>query len=147
MVFMPSHEERTLLSGFPVGRIKLRGDMLPAFPELQPALEVERVRGEIKYSVDLRKLDPALVYEEALRPTGVDLCIVARSGSESTSLETTSRRAIEDAAVLNSLYFDTETVWRRNWECIEGLLDGARYYRLSVGSDAPGMLAAMESLG
>ena len=68
MIFLTPGGDRPQLLGFPVGRIKLRRDMVPAFPEVEALLAPEMVRGETKYSFDLRQLDPALVCEEAADP-------------------------------------------------------------------------------
>jgi hypothetical protein len=47
---------------------------------------------------------------------------------------------------MNSLFFDTDAVWRRNLALIGRLLDVARCHHLAIGSDAGGILAAVESL-
>ena len=49
------------LFGFPVGKGKLRRDMVSHFPLLQPHLIAEPVRDETKYALDLRTLNKAWV--------------------------------------------------------------------------------------
>jgi hypothetical protein len=146
MVFLSPEAETLQLLGFPVGKIKLRHDMLPAFPRLQPWLSSEPVGTEIKYSVDLRRVDPSLVHEAAVTPSAIDLCLLNRSSSEQTLLTPATRASASEAVVLNSLFFDTEAVWRRNLVLIGRLLDRARCHHLAVGSEAGGILAAVDSL-
>jgi hypothetical protein len=147
MVFVPAHSDRIDLYGFSVGRIKLRQDMVPAFPELQPMLETERVRGEKKYSVDLRRIDPALVYEKSFSPSSIDVCLLAQNSRPETVLETVTREVILEATMLNSLFYDTRGVWQRNWATLERLIDNARWHRLSIGSDPEAILATVAMLG
>lgn len=147
MVFIPARSDSIHLYGFPVGRIKLRQDAVLAFPELKLFLEMERVRGEKKYRVDLRQFDPSLVCEKGFSPSSIDVCLLAQHNRRESTLETVTRAAILEDAMLNSLFYDTRTVWRRNWATIERLADSARWYRLSIGSDPEGILETVAILG
>ena len=60
MIFISPVSDKLMLLGWPVGRIKLRGDMLDHFPEIRPLLSTEQVRGETKYALDIREIAPAL---------------------------------------------------------------------------------------
>jgi hypothetical protein len=146
MVFVPAHGEGLDLYGFPVGKIKLRKDMIPAFPQLEPMLETEQVRGETKFSVDLRQIDPAWVQERAFSPSSIDVCLLAQNRRPETLLEPVARAAILEAAMVNSLFYDAREVWRRNWATIERLVDNANWYRLSIGSDPHGIVEAAARL-
>jgi hypothetical protein len=147
MVFIPPYRDSIHLYGFPVGTIKLRQDVLPAFPELKPLLQMERVRGERKYAVDLRQFDPSLVYEEELAPSSIDVCLLAQHGRPESALEPVNRTAILPDAMLNSLFYDTRAAWRQNWATIERLVARAQCYRLNIGSDPEGILEAVAILG
>jgi uncharacterized protein Usg len=146
MIFLTPATDKLLLLGFPVGRVKLRQDMVPAFPQLRDLLEPEMVRGEIKHSIDLRCLDPKLVCEEAVSPSGIDLCLLARGSTGETVLRPASRAAVEASVMENSLFYDTDTVWRRNLAGIEKLLDAARWHHLVIGSDPERIVAAVKEL-
>jgi hypothetical protein len=146
MVFLSPESEAMQLFGFPVGKIKLRQDMLPAFPHLRKWLSSEPVGAETKYGVDLRLVDASLVHEAAASPSAVDLCLLTRDSGEPTHLTPATRADISEAVVMNSLFFDTEPVWRRNVDLIEKLLDRARFHHLAIGSNADGILAAVDSL-
>ncbi|MGH2544940.1 MAG: hypothetical protein ACRDIB_19280 [Ardenticatenaceae bacterium] len=134
------------LLGFPVGRIKLRRDVVPEFPELQPLLAAEMVRGETKFSVDIRRLNPALVCEEAIRPAKITLCLLTRSEKESSALTPATREEVMDAIMQNSIFYDTATAWARNLAPIERCVARARWHHLSVGRDPAGIVESMQSL-
>ena len=146
MIFLSPASETVQLLGFPVGKVKLRGDMVAAFPLLHALLEVEPVRDETKYGVDLRRLDPGLVCDSAVTPEAIDLCLLTRSNGVATRLMPATREAVVDAVTMNSLFLDTDSVWRRNLALIERLLEKARCYQLAIGSDADGILGAVNSL-
>jgi hypothetical protein len=146
MVFLAPARTRPQLFGFPVGRIKLRQDMVSAFPQVQELLAPELVRGETKHSFDLRQLDPALVCEEAASPASIELCLLRRGQGRVTVLEPASRQAVETAIMDNSLFYDTKQVWRRNLAGIEQLVDAARWHHLAIGTDPEGIVAAISAL-
>ena len=146
MVFLSPCSAEPLLLGFPIGKIKLRGDMLGHFPELRPLLSTEQVRGETKYAVDLRHLDPTLTHDDAVSPAVIDLCLLRRSADADTHLQPASYDSILDAALVNSLFYDTPAVWRRNLALIHRLLERASFYDLAIGSDADGIVAALTRL-
>ena len=104
MIFLTPGREQPQLLGFPVGRIKLRRDMIPAFPQVQALLAPEMVRGETKHSFDLRQLDPDLVCEEAAVHSEIDLCLLARGGGKDTQLCQASRQEVEASVMENSLF-------------------------------------------
>lgn len=146
MVFLSPSSRDLLLLGFPVGKVKLRGDMLDHFPRLQPLLTSEQVRGETKYAVDLRQLDSALVREQGVRPSGIDLCLLRRSADGKTHLAPAPAPAVRGAVMTNSLFYDTPVVWRRNLALIDRLLQEADCYDLAIGVDAEGIVAALAPL-
>jgi hypothetical protein len=141
MIFLPPAGEELLLLGFPVGKVKLREDMVAAFPEAENLLESEAVRDEMKYSFDLRSLDPGLVHEEAACPLAIDLCLLARGEGEATTLAQASRASVIEAVMHNSLFYDTAEVWQRNMASIGRLIDRAQWHHLLIGSE-PGQLVA-----
>jgi hypothetical protein len=134
------------LTGFPVGRVKLRRDMLPGFPELRSLLTAEEVRGETKFVLDLRQLNPALVYETAVVPAGIELCLLTRQADPATTLRPATREAVMEAAMLNSLHYDRAEAWRVNVAAIERLVETARWHHLAVGTDAGQLVARVNQL-
>jgi hypothetical protein len=146
MIFLTPGSEKPRLLGFPVGRIKLRRDMVPSFPQVHELLAPEMVRGETKHSFDLRQLDPALVCEEAASPTATELCLLELGQDEDTLLAPASRSEVEASVMDNSLFYDTKRVWRRNLASIERLLDAARWHHLVIGADPERIVAAVGAL-
>jgi hypothetical protein len=146
MIFLSPDGEELLILGFPVGRIKLRQDVLAEFPRIQPFLMTEPVRGETKYSLDLRQFDGTLVEENAAFPSDVDLCLLARSSEVDSHLEVVTRAEVMEAVMVNSLFYDSEDIWRRNLQEIQRLLDRAQYYRLIIGTDGPGVVDTVSRL-
>jgi hypothetical protein len=146
MIFLSPDVEEPLLLGFPVGKIKLRQDVLAEFPRIQPLLVTEPVRGETKYSLDLRQFDATLVEKNAAVPSDVDLCLLARSSEVDSHLEVVTRAEVMEAVMVNSLFYDSEDIWRRNLKGIQRLIDRAQYYRLIIGSDGQGVVDIVSRL-
>jgi hypothetical protein len=146
MVFLAPDRPRPQLLGFPVGRVKLRRDMVPAFPQVHALLAPEMVRGETKHSFDLRQFDPALVCEEVAVPNQIDLCLLARGSGRGTELSPASRQAVESSVMENSLFYDTWQVWRRNLKSIEQVLDAAQWHHLLIGTDPGRIVTAIGDL-
>ncbi len=146
MVYVSPGPDGIQLLGFPVGRVKLRGDVLAEFPRLKPLLTPEPIRGETKHTLDLRRLDPALVYSSAVQSTAVDLCLLERREGHGTQWRPASRAEVMEAVMQSSLYFDTAAVWRRNLAAIDKLIARARLHHLLVGPGAGGIVQAVETL-
>jgi hypothetical protein len=145
-VYVVRHEGKLLMTGFPVGRIKLRRDMVDEFPQLARLLTPEAVRRETKYAVDLRRLELALVYNQALAPEAVDLCLLRRNGEVTSALIPATHAEAEQAIIHNSMHYDTDGVWANNLMLLEELLARSRCYHLHVGSAAQGILEAVAGL-
>jgi hypothetical protein len=146
MIFLSMRQDEVQLLGFPVGKVKLRQDMLSEFPHLRPLLLPEHVRHEIKFSFDLRKFDPDLVYESAIRPSSIDLCLLERSEEAHTSLKPAEQDTVMKAVMANSLFYDTATVWHRNLALIGRLLERTRCHHLTIGRNGTAIVAAVAGL-
>ncbi len=146
MVFVPSSGAHLQLLGFPVGKIKLRQDVVQQFPRLEPLLTSEPVRDEVKYSVDLREVDLGLVHETVAEPAAIELCLLEQSGESQTRLVPASRAEALDAVMANSLYYDTEAVWQQNLAAIQPLIERARFHCLAIGSDGDALVATVSRL-
>lgn len=146
----PDHPLPTLL-GFPTRRIKLRRDMVAEFPQLQPYLQAERVRDETKYTLDLERVGPQLagphlVVTEAVQPSSIVLCLLARGEGDETTYRPAADEDVQAAVVANSLFYDTAEVWQRNLSLIEQTLAGASCFHLSIGRDPDGILSTVNEL-
>lgn len=141
----PDSDELQLL-GFPVGKVKLRRDMAAEFPQLRPLLTAEPVRDEVKYSVDLRRVDPELVWTAAVTPEAVDLCLLGLHDRPETTLAPAAPAMVWEAIMANSLFYDTAEAWQRNLGQIERLVTRARAYHLTVGTDPAGIVTTVNML-
>ncbi len=136
------------LFGFPVGRLHLREDVVPAFPELRAFLTGRvRVRGDTKLVLDLRQALPDAVEERVLHVGSTDVCLLRRGVGSATTLEPASHDDVMEAVMRNSIHYDDADAWRRNLEPIVRLMDVARHHHLVIGSDAAGIVAAVNRLG
>lgn len=145
-VYLARTEQGLQFSGFPVGMSKLRPDMLDKFPELNPFLSAEQVRGERKYTVDLRKLDPGLVCETAVYPNKVAICMLQRTRKRASQLLSAKYAETMDTLMVNSLHFDEPEIWAANIQTIQSLLETAGLYHLSIGADPDAMLRTVNDI-
>jgi hypothetical protein len=146
MIFVGSGKTGLQLFGFPVGRIKLRQDMVHIFPQLQPFLEEEPVRGETKYRVNLSQYDASLVQKMVVWPQAVHLCLLSRSEAPDTRVNLAPLSDIRKAVMANSLFYDSTEVWNRNLAQIERLLEQARCYHFQAGTKFSGVMDAVAGL-
>lgn len=145
-IYITPDQAALMVLGFPVGRIKLRGDMVGRFPEYTPHLQAEQVRDETKYRLPLGEIAPSLVVTGAVQPEGVDLCLLATGSGRQSRLRPASRDEVEPAVIANSIFFDDEATWLANLAQIERCLARADFYHFEIGSDPAGLAAALEPL-
>ena len=144
MVFVPPGGG--LLLGFPVGITKLRGDMLAAFPELQPLLAAEPVRDELKYRLDLGRVGEERVQREGISAENLTLILLNRHDQTASQTRPAAADAVWAAVMRNSLYYDTPAVWQRNLTALAPLIARTRAYHLTLGRDEARLLDAVEAL-
>lgn len=145
MVYVARTEGGVQLAGFPVGRGKLRRDMLPAFPDLRELLSPEQVRDEVKFVLDLRRLDPRLVHEEAVYPRSVDWCLLTRTDRPQSAIRPAMEAEAWEAIMANSLHYDEPGVWEENLREIEPLVSMARFWHLELGRNGEDVVEVIRS--
>jgi hypothetical protein len=145
-IYVDYSDEGLKLYAFPVGRVKLRPDMLPDFPRLQSFLESEPVRRETKFRLDLHRLDPKLVHDELICPEKIVLCLLNRNGRAKTTVSAAGKREALETALVNSLYYDDAAGWQKNFEQIARLVEQADCYHLSVGTEVGDMIRVVDGL-
>lgn len=134
------------LQGYPVGLVKLRGDMVNEFPQLRPFLQSEIVRQETKYRVDLRAVEAEFVQETAVQPGKIVLCLLSRHDAPESVVEDVGETAVIQALLQNSLYVDQPQVWQKNVENLQQLLVGETAVALKLGYDQDNLHKAFEEL-
>lgn len=142
MVFVWAKGEQVQITAFPVGRTKLRTDMVPQFPQLQPYLIPEVIRTETKYSLDLGQLGEQFVQKSAVYPQTAELYLMSRSQQPETTITPASETAVWQAVLANSLYEEKTAVWQQNLSQIQTLLQKTTSYHLQLGTDPAKMIAA-----
>jgi len=146
MVYLGEKDGELWMGGFPVGRIKLRTDMLPLFPALAAQAQAEPVRNETKHRVDLMKVDPQLTRREMMRIRRVEFCLLERWDRFETQLEPLSEEELWSEIMVNSLHYDTPELWNENLRRIEQLLRHANLHRLRIGTSEADILKTVSQL-
>ena len=141
----PDHDTLHLF-GFPVGKGKLRRDMVPHFPQLQPHLTAEPVRDETKYALDLRTLNRDWVCEDAVTPQRIDLCLLTRNGREKTTLTSAELSDVWPAVVENSVFYDSAAAWNINLQQAARVVEQSTHWHLSIGTDPDHIIETIHQL-
>lgn len=145
-IYIGEHADELWMGGFPVGRIKLRADMLPLFPALAAEAEAEPVRNETKHRVDLKRVHPELTYGEMIRIRRVEYCLLERWDKSESRLEPLTEDDLWPEIMVNSLHFDTRELWVENLRRIGLLLEHANLHRLRIGTAEDEILKTVNGL-
>jgi hypothetical protein len=145
-IYVGEHNEELWMGGFPVGRIKLRTDMLSLFPGLSAEVEIEYIRNEIKHRVELKRVDSALTYQDMIRIHHAEFCLLERWDRSESKIESASEDEVWQAMMVNSLHYDTPEIWRENLHRIELLLKRANLHRLRIGTSEDEIIKTVNSL-
>ena len=146
MVYIGERENDLWMGGFPVGRIKLRTDMLPLFPELAAQAEIEPVRNETKHRVELKQVDSRLAYPHMIRIRRVEYCLLERWDQSESQIESLSEEELWPEIMVNSLHYDTPELWYENLYRISLLLKHANLHRLRIGRSEERIIQTVNEL-
>jgi hypothetical protein len=146
MVYIGERDGELCMGGFPVGRIKLRTDMLPLFPALTAEAVDEPVRNETKHRVDLKQVDPALTVSTMIPIRRVEYCLLERWDKSESKIEALTQDELWPEIMVNSLHYDTPELWRENLRRVEVLLRRSNLHRLRIGTSEDEILNAVNSL-
>ena len=146
MVYIGERENELWMGGFPVGRIKLRTDMLPLFPALAAQAESEPVRNETKHRVELKRVDPTMAYPQMIPIRRVEYCLLERWDKLESQIESLSEEELWPEIMVNSLHYDTPEIWRENLRRVKLLLKHANLYRLRIGTSQDEIIKTVNGL-
>ena len=146
MVYIGERGDELWMGGFPVGRIKLRTDMLPLFPALAAEAEAEPVRNETKHRVELQRVDPAMAYPHMIRVRRVEYCLLERWDKQGSAVEPLTESELWREIMVNSLHYDTQEMWNENLRRIELMLRVANLHRLQIGTSENEIIEAVNNL-
>jgi hypothetical protein len=128
-----------------IGRAKLRQDMLQAFPDLFPLFRREITRDEIKFGVDLERLEAVRVRRDAvLAPQTIDIFLLQRHEAVESRLEEIDSEEAMHALFHNSAYWHSAEFWQQHMVRLQQLLLAARCRRLHLGTGVDEMLRALD---
>lgn len=133
-IYLAERDGSLWMGGFPIGRIKLRTDILPLFPAMAAEAQAEAVRHETKHRVDLTDVDRALTLWEMVRVHRVEFCLLERWDRFESRVEPLSEDELWPEIMVNSLHYDTPQVWKDNLSRVELLLRKANIHRLRIGT-------------
>lgn len=145
-IYLYEDQDALWMGGFPIGRIKLRTDMLPLFPALAPEAQAEAVRNETKHRVDLMRVDPTLTCREMIRVQHIEFCLLERWDRAESALEPLSEEELWPEIMVNSLHYDTPELWNENLRRVDLLLRHANFHRLRIGASEEGILKTVNQL-
>jgi hypothetical protein len=145
-IYLGERDGALWMGGFPVGRIKLRTDMLPLFPELAAKAEKEPVRNETKHRVDLTRVDPALSHREMIRIRHVEFCLLERWDRSESKIESLSEDELWPELMVNSLHYDTPELWNDNLRRVDMMLQKAALHRLHIGTSESEIIKTVNGL-
>ncbi len=146
MVYIGERGNELWMGGFPVGRIKLRTDMLPLFPALAAQAEEERVRNETKHRVELKRVDEAMAHPQLIPIRRVEYCLLERWDKSESKIESLSENELWREIMVNSLHYDSEEMWKENLRRIELMLKHANLHRLRIGASEDAIIKTVNTL-
>ena len=146
MVYIGERDGDLWMGGFPIGRIKLRTDMLPLFPALAAKAQTEPVRNETKHRVDLRRIDPRLARRDMLHVQRVEFCLLEHGDQPESRLEPLAEDELWREIMVNSLHYDAPEPWKENLRRIELLLRKAQLHRLRIGTSEMEIIKTVNQL-
>jgi hypothetical protein len=145
-VYLAERDGELWLGGFPIGRIKLRTDVLPLFPTLAAQTQPEPVRNETKHRVDLTRVEPALGRRDMIQVPHVEFCLLERWDKPESKIEPLSKEELWAEIMVNSLHYDTQELWNENLERVDLLLRKANIHHLHIGTSEADILKTVNQL-
>jgi len=145
-IYLAEREGALWMGGFPVGRIRLRADMLPLFPAMASEARTEPVRNEIKHRVDLTRVDPESTVRQMIQIQRVEYCLLERWDKSESRIDPLSEEELWPEIMLNSLHYDTPELWNQNLRRVDLMLRKANLHRLRIGTSEDEILKTVNQL-
>lgn len=145
-IYLAERGDLLWMGGFPVGRIRLRSDILPLFPVIAAGAKTEPVRNEIKHRVDLMRVDPASALRQMIPVHRVEYCLLERWAKSESKLEPLSEEELWPEIMVNSLHYDLPELWHENLRRVDLLIRKGNPHRLLIGTSEDEILKAVNQL-
>ncbi|MFQ5613628.1 MAG: hypothetical protein ACE5H9_16000 [Anaerolineae bacterium] len=136
--------QRFLVGGYPIGEVKLRDDVLALWPDYEG--QAVNVREQRKTVVNLRACHPDQLARRLLSPSSIQLCFVERRETAGTQIAPLSPAEARPMLAANTVFWDEAPRLEHNTATLQALLQSARLHRLSIGTGAGGIVAAIDAL-
>jgi hypothetical protein len=144
MALLRQQGSNFVVGGYPIGEVKLRDDVLALFPHYSG--QVVKVREQCKTVVNLRAVHPDSLAETLFSPQSIQLCLVERIGTSQTEVMPLSPAEAWPLVTANSVYWAEPGQLTHNMITLHALLKTAGLYRLKIGTDSEGIVAALNEL-
>jgi hypothetical protein len=146
MALMQLRAGRIGVSGYPLGEVKLRDDVLAEFPEYSG--ETVKVREHHKTVVNLwgASAHSNHIVESVLTPATIHLCFTERGPGPATTLTPFAPETARDWLAANTVFWDEPARLEHNTQVLNHLLDMARLHHLTLGADPVGVISTLEKL-
>ncbi|HEY2982021.1 MAG TPA: hypothetical protein VGJ22_12630 [Anaerolineales bacterium] len=145
-IYLGEREDELWMGGFPIGRVKLRGDILPLFPELAGLSRPEPVRDETKHMVELERVDPALAVRDMIPVRKVKFCLLTRGTQVRSEIQPLTADKLWPEIMVNSLHYGRPEVWQQNLRRIALLLEKAELHHLRIGTSEEDILQTVNQM-
>ena len=137
-------DDQLQVGGYPLGEVKLRGDVLAQFADY--AGESVLVREQQKTIIDLRAAHPDRVIEHLVSPEAFDLCFVERHDAEDTRRSPIGIGAALSVVAANTVFWNEAAKLEHNTRTLHRLLRVARLHHMQLGRDPERLVAAFQRL-
>lgn len=134
------------LIAYPVGEAKLTREMQAIFPQWRGEGEEVTVHKVNKHIVNLRTLAPDYMVESSVFPREIVVCLTVRDGNGSTRFEPLEAATTLELVLPDSVYVDQPESMLASLESVRRLLERAKCYRLTLGSDPAEIVRVIENL-
>jgi hypothetical protein len=145
-IYLGERDDGLWMGGFPIGRVKLRADILPLFPELSGLSRPEPVRDETKHMVELERVHPSLAVLDMIRVTRVKFCLLTRGTQARSELQPLTADELWPEIMVNSLHYGRHEIWQDNLRRIALLVDKAELQRLRIGTSEEDILQTVHRM-
>jgi hypothetical protein len=96
--------------------------------------------------INLRVLHPDRLAETLFMPSSIQLCLVERGETRSTEVASLSHAEALPILTANTVFWDEPARLQHNTAILQALLETAPLYRLQLGIDVKGIVAALNEL-
>jgi hypothetical protein len=146
LLFVREREGRFELLGYPVGEGKLTPAMQAIFPEWRGEGDEVTEQNRQKSIVNLRRLAPDKIVEQAVMAERVMVFLAERYGSSETSAMPVTPDEAFARVLPDTLHLDKVEAMVRSLTQVRHMLESSTCYRLSLGADPDQLVRAIVDL-